>query len=392
VSEAQGKLASPGGRGLSREESGAVMIYGAYGYTGRLMVAHATRTFGWRPILAGRDADRLREVADTTGCQVRVFSLSDPNEVCSNLNGVRVVIHAAGPFSATSKPMLDACVAVGCHYLDITGEIDVFEAIFARDAELRAKGIAAVPGVGFDVVPTDCLAASLKERLPNASSLTLAFMARGGISAGTTRTMIESLHRGIHARRGGKIVTLGLDGTPSIAAREFSFEMPASRSGETSTAGAPASQRKLRWCAPVSWGDVSTAWHSTGIPDITVFTAMPRRIAKLTGAVRRLAPLLAQPLVQDFLKGLAGQMVRGSDAEEIASGFALVYGEAENKRGEIARGHVATSHPYDFTARAALAAAGRCLAGEVRPGAHTPSRAFGPAFLTGIPGTSMTTS
>src|SRR6516225_3617265 len=117
-----------------------------------------------------------------------------------------VVANCAGPFAATSAPMIDACFTSRAHYLDITGEVDVFLAAQRRHADAQAARIVICPGVGFDVIPTDCMAAVLKEALPDATHLVLAFDARGPMSPGTARTMVRSLHlgkRGSRVRRNG---------------------------------------------------------------------------------------------------------------------------------------------------------------------------------------------
>src|SRR6185295_4523400 len=106
----------------------------------------------------------------------------------------------------TSKPMVKACLAAGVHYLDITGEVAVFEAIFRRDEEAKKRGIALVPGVGFDVVPTDCLAAQLHAKLPDANELWLAFASGGSVSPGTMKTMVEGAGWGGAIRKDGTIV------------------------------------------------------------------------------------------------------------------------------------------------------------------------------------------
>jgi short subunit dehydrogenase-like uncharacterized protein len=131
-----------------------LLIYGAYGYTGRLVVSEA-RAAGLRPVLAGRDASALAAMAGPLGLDHRATSLDDQGGLDTALEGARVVLHCAGPFVQTSRAMVDACLRRGVHYLDVTGELAVFEAIAARDAEARACGVTLLPGVGFDVVPSD---------------------------------------------------------------------------------------------------------------------------------------------------------------------------------------------------------------------------------------------
>src|SRR5690606_35660895 len=167
------------------------LLYGANGYTGRLILERALAE-GLRPLLAGRNAEEIGALAVRHGLESSVFPLDDARALEAALRETRVVLLAAGPFSRTSGPVVEACLRAGAHYLDITGEIGVFEAIAARDAEARAAGVALLPGVGFDVVPTDCLAAHLKRRLPPATRLALAFQGAGGVSRGTALTAVEN--------------------------------------------------------------------------------------------------------------------------------------------------------------------------------------------------------
>ena len=103
--------------------------------------------------------------------------------------------------------MVDACLHTGTHYLDLTGEIPVYEAIASRDAEAKARGVMLLPGTGFDVVPTDCLALHLKQRLPSATRLSLAFHGEGpaGLPPGTQKTAIELAPYGDRVRRNGRL-------------------------------------------------------------------------------------------------------------------------------------------------------------------------------------------
>ena len=230
------------------------MIYGANGYTGRLCAERAVAR-GLAPILAGRRGDAVARLAAELGLAHRAFALDDSTAVDEGLRDVELVLHCAGPFSATSRPMLDACVRAGSHYLDVTGEIAVFEAVHARTAELATAGVVAIPGVGFDVVPTDCLAASLAAALPNATRLELAFAGLGGgVSQGTAKTMVEGLPHGGAARIDGRIRVVP-------------------HAWKTRTISLGGKEREV---VSIGWGDVSTAFHSTGIPNITTYTVLPR--------------------------------------------------------------------------------------------------------------------
>jgi short subunit dehydrogenase-like uncharacterized protein len=332
-----------------------LVIYGAYGYTGELVARRAVER-GLKPILAGRDEARLARLAGSLGLPHRAFALDDPEAVEGGLSGARAVLHCAGPFFRTALPMARACVRARCHYLDITGEISVFRALHATGPDAERAGVMLLPGVGFDVVPTDCLAAHLARRLPGAARLTLAFQGLGRVSRGTARTMLESSPPAL-ARRGPwrppvRVMDLG-DG-PRVA-------------------------------MSIPWGDVFTAPISTGIPDVAVYMAVPLRTAVV-------APLLlARPLLRvGAVRDLAASLLTGGEAgpseAERARGRAVVWGEAEDGRGGRARARLRTPDGYAFTALSAVAIAERVLAGEVKPGFRTPSLAFGPDLAIAIPG------
>ena len=235
------------------------LVYGAYGYTGRLIAQRALER-GHRPVLAGRDRARVEQLARELSLPCRVFDLADGDRVARGLEGMSAVLHAAGPFVRTWRPMVDACIEAGAHYLDITGEIAVFEGLHSLDRAARDAGVALLPGVGFDVVPTDCAAAKVARRLVAPVELDLAFHARGGISRGTLKTAIEGLGGPGKARRDGRIVDVPI----GALQREIPFS------------------DRQRTGVAIPWGDVSTAYHSTGIPDVTVYqTGLGDRLRSL---------------------------------------------------------------------------------------------------------------
>jgi short subunit dehydrogenase-like uncharacterized protein len=342
------------------------MIYGANGYTGELVAREAVRR-GLSPILAGRNAEVVGRLARELGLQARVFALGDPQGTAAELYGVKAVLHCAGPFLHTSAPMVAACLATGAHYLDITGEIPVFETILARGEAARRAGVALLPGVGFDVVPSDCLAARLDRALPGAIELALAFYSeKGSLSRGTMRTMIESLPHAGAIRRDGKIVPV----PAAWDAREIDFGGRAGR----------------RWAMTIPWGDVSTAFHSTGIPNIRVYSGTPPSAIR---RMKRLAPLL--PLagwrpVKRLALAWADRKVTGPSEEIRETARVHLWGEARDAAGRQATSTIETPEGYRFTALSAVESLTRVLAGRVQPGAWTPSKAFGADFVTELPG------
>jgi len=330
------------------------MIYGANGYTGELTAREAVRR-GERPVLAGRNAAAIESLARELGCEARVFDLHAPR-----LDGVKAVLHCAGPFSHTSKPMVNACLAAGAHYLDITGEIAVFESTFRRDADAKQRGIALIPGVGFDVVPTDCLAAMLHAKMPDATELWLAFNSRGGVSRGTMRTMLEGMGWGSAIRKDGKIARV----PQAWDVREIPFP-----SGP-------------RIAMTIPWGDISTAYRSTRIPNIRVYSAQSRRAVARVRRVRPFLPLLRLRPIQRIAQRLAIRSAGPSD-EQRAKGSVELWGRVTNARGEEQTMTMIVEEGYTFTVKSSLAAVQRVLSSTLT-GALTPSMAFGANFVNEV--------
>jgi short subunit dehydrogenase-like uncharacterized protein len=334
------------------------LIYGSNGYTGQLIVQRALER-GLRPILAGRAGDVIRQQATAVGLEHRVFSLDEPRAVDDGLAGTGVVMHCAGPFSRTSRPMADGCLRAGAHYLDITGEIAVFEALAARDAEAKARGVMLLPGVGFDVVPSDCLAAHLARRLPTATRLALGFQALGGLSRGTAATMIESGGQGGMIRRGGALVPVPV----AWKARPIDFGTGP------------------RLATTIPWGDVATAFYSTGIGEIEVYVAVPAKTRRAMIASRYLGWLLRTAPVRALLLRLVRRRPPGPSAAARARGVSRLWGEATDESGRRATSRLTGPEGYTLTALTAVAAVEKVLAGGARAGFQTPSLAFGADFV-----------
>ena len=334
-----------------------ILIYGATGYTAQLIVARACRD-GARPILAGRSPVKTKAIADQYKLPFRVFGLDDPAEIERNLSGVGVLLNCAGPYSRTAMCLASACIQVGVHYLDITGEIDVFESLAKLGAATTPK-VMLMPGTGFDVVPSDCLAAHLKRRMPDASSLTLAFQAIGAPSHGTATTMVENLHRGGMIRRNGELVPV----PAAWATRSIDFGL-----GPVSAISIP-------------WGDISTAWISTGIANIDVFMAAPAPIRMTIKASRYLGGLMATTFMQKLLKAQIDKAPAGPNERQRSEGTSRLWGEVRNAQGQVATARLETIEAYSLTAQTAWDITKRTANGEVKPGFQTPSMVFGADYI-----------
>ena len=340
------------------------MIYGAYGYTGRLVVMEALRR-GHRPVLAGRAREPLAEMAGDLGLPYRAFSLADPGAVAEALYGQAAVLHCAGPFVHTSAPMVQGCLATGTHYVDITGEIPVFQQIFECDAKARERNVALLPGAGFDVVPSDCLAKYVAERLPTATHLELHIAAGERTSIGTARSVLEQLPRGGLVRTHGRLV-----------------EHRLGQGGKTVRFGDGVERRVL----PIPWGDLETAWHSTGIDHIATYMAAPpgaEGALKLFGGALRRA-LSSAPIRKAAMR-LASDFAQPPDAAERRTGHSHFHAVARDEQGNEVEAWLDAPEPYALTAMTAVRIVER-LIDEKKAGALTPAMAFGADFVLEFPG------
>lgn len=340
-----------------------ILIYGATGYTGELIAARAV-SMGMHPIIAGRDGAKLSAIGQRLGLEVRVVALDDAQAMTAALSGVGTVLHCAGPFSRTSRPMLAACLQARANYLDITGEIDVFEQIYAREHDIAAAGIVAMPGVGFDVVPSDCLALKLKELLPDATELTLAFKPSGGLSPGTAKTALENLGLSV-TRQNGVLVTT----TSGVTTRDIAIEVG-----------------KARRAVSIPWGDVASAYRSTQIPTIQVYLAMPPGQIKAMRVMSCLSGIASLPPVKRWLTKMIERRIKGPDAAVRAAGNVTLWGEVKNPAGQVVTVRLETPEGYALTVETALTAAERVSQGSLKPGAYTPAEAFGSTFITQFAG------
>jgi short subunit dehydrogenase-like uncharacterized protein len=333
------------------------MIYGTNGYSGELIAREAVAS-GLRPVLAGRRADRIVPLANELGLAHRVFAADAPL-----LDGMGLVLNCAGPFSATARPMMEAAIAARAHYLDITGEIAVFELARTLDAPARAAGVVLCPGVGFDVIATDCVALKLKETVPDATALALGFQSASAISPGTAKTMVEGMGRGTLVRRGGVMQSEPL----GWRSRRIDFG-----NGE-------------RLAIAFSWGDVSTAYTTTGIRDITVFVAVTpaRRWAAL--AANLAMPLLRMGAVQAHLKARAAATI-GPDAGKRSRAPTFIWGEVRGGSGVTRTARIRTANGYDVTIHGALAVVRQVIGSNTLvPGHTTPSLLCGADLIERLP-------
>jgi short subunit dehydrogenase-like uncharacterized protein len=349
----------PGGGTKTR-----LLLYGAYGYTGRL-AAELAAARALDVVLAGRNHDALSGLGDRLNLPTRVVGLDDHAQLSHALKDVACVAHMAGPFAATSAPMLAACLATRTNYIDITGEIEVFEAMWSREEEIRRAGITAVPGAGFDVVPTDCLAAYVASKVDRPASLVIALSGFESVSRGTLRTAIRQVSKPVLCRRGGRIVPLD-DRSP----RWIDFG-----SGDEP-------------CVPVSWGDIATAFHSTGVGNIIVYLRRTVLLRSAESLGRLFGPLLRGRIGQRALAALVRRLPEGPSQARRTGHRSTMWAEATDGSGGSSRARLSTPDPYDFAANSALEIATRIRSLPTALGLATPFQAFGADFVLSLPGCS----
>jgi len=336
------------------------LIYGSYGYTGQLIVDHALQK-GFHPILAGRNEKLLRAQAEQYNLPYRTFSLLESEKLDSALLEVDTVLHCAGPFVHTFGWMAEACLRTKRHYVDISGEIPGFEVLAAMNKLAKEADIMLLPGAGFDIVPSDCLAAHMKQRLPAATHFRLFVRGIGaGISRGTAKSAVENMHRQGMIRRDGKLVQVPL----AWNVREQDFG------------------RGYTKVVSVGWGDVSTAYHSTGIPNIETYFAFPESVINLMRFMRVIGPLLYNRPVKNLLKSLINLFVKGPEEEKRRRASAIFIGEATNQSGGRVVTKLTTPEGYTCTALTTVEIMKRILNGDFKTGFQTPSLAYGANFIT----------
>ena len=345
------------------------LLYGATGYTAGLIRSMAP-DFGLIPILAGRNETTVKALADQHGLGYRVADLSDATALDAMLRGQLVVLHCAGPFSKTALPMQQACLRTGVDYLDITGEIDVFEQGFRLDKRAQAAGSMLMSGVGFDVVPTDCLALHLKNQLSDATHLQLAFANAGGsISHGTAQTAAENLGTGGLVRENGLL-------------------KPVPNAYKTLSVAFKPGTTLL--CMSIPWGDVSTAYQTTGISNIETFMAAPAGQIRLAKLGNSLGWLLRNQWIQRLIRNRISRSVTGPDENTRQTARSLVWGQVRNQVGETATARLDCPEGYTLTALTALTIVRDVLDGKRKAGFQTPAGLYGPDLILQINGVTRT--
>lgn len=349
------------------------ILYGANGYTGKL-IAQLAKDYNLYPILAGRNEKAVQELGKELELPYRIINLKDSVQLQKELTDIKLVLHAAGPFQITAEPMMTACIATQTHYIDITGEIPVFEMAKRFNKAAVQSGIMLMPGVGFDVVPTDCMALFLKNKLPDATKLQLAFASvGGGISHGTATTMVMGLGEGGAVRENGTIV-----------------KKPLGHKGMWIDFTAVTGKEKKLFAMTIPWGDVATAHFTTGIPNIETYTGISPKIFQFLKLQRIFNWLLKTSLVRKYAGKKINEKPAGPSEKERKESSSLVWGKVENLQGNSVQASMRVMDGYTLTAHSSLLIAKKILADNFKPGYQTPAAAYGEDLILEVPDTKRT--
>ena len=337
-----------------------LLIYGVTGYTGRLVAEQAK---GLDAVLAGRDAARVEEVARSAGLERRIVGLERPDQLDRALQDIAVVLNVAGPFVHTAEPLVRACLRTGTHYLDISGELESYRRLDNYHSWAYQRRVMLMPGVGFSVLTSDLLVATLYDQLlPEANAVRIALSPLGMLSRGSVRTALESVREGVVVRRNGRMQTV-----------------PAGQLERTFSFGAG----DFRVCTAISLPDAFTVRYTTapklsseGVPNVEAYVEAGAFVRALYQAANWFAlPARLWPF-NWILRSYVAALPEGPLPGQREQTRHAVVVEAENHYRERAYARLETQDSYDFTAKAAIVVATLALEGAVKPGFRTPASVY----------------
>jgi short subunit dehydrogenase-like uncharacterized protein len=342
----------------------SVLLYGANGYTGEL-IARYSKNYNLSLLLGGRNKEKIEPLATKLNLPYVIIDLNDKESLIKTLEGVNVIINAAGPFQFTARQTIDACILTGTHYIDINGDISVFEMIKKYDEAAQKAGIMLLPGAGFDVVPTDCIALELKKKMPDAVSIKLAFATLGGgLSHGTATTMSNKLGEGGAVRKNGKIIRQALGKNGMVV--DFGL--------------------KKLFVMSIPWGDISTAYFTTGIPEIESYTGMKKKVYYFLKFQPLFNWLLRTGFVRRFIQRKIEKRPAGPSDQQRSKSLSLVWGEVSDAKGNKINSCITTPDGYNLSAYSCLLIAQKIINGIYKPGYQTPASAYTENLVYEIPG------
>lgn len=324
-------------------------IYGATGYTGRLIAAEAVRR-GHRPVLLGRSEATLRPLALEHNLTFAVAT--SLGEALADLDAV---VNAAGPFDQTMPPLIEACLGTHTSYLDISNELATVQFVLDQDARFAAAGISAVPAVGFGTVASETAAGRAVAAVRSAETVEVALLAdNSGGGVGTAASTYAVLAEG-----GARISAGGLV-RERLGSGIRSVRLPVGR----------------RSLVAVALGDLAAVRATTGVSNVTASVAF--------GVPAFLLSLALRPVAEFVRSGRMKPSARkAAKPHEFRS---YTWARATGADGRTATAWLTTGEGYAFTASSTVNAVEAVIAG-ITPGAHSSGQAFGADFALRVPGT-----
>lgn len=338
----------------------AILLYGANGFTGKLIIKElVNRKINFT--VAGRNENEIKALGEAYNVDYRIFDLNDHQNICRHIASHKLVIHAAGPFIYTAEPMIKACIDQGVHYIDITGEIQVFELAKSLGKAAAERGVLLLPGAGFDVVPTDCAGLMAKEALEEAQSLEIAFYQKGGqISRGTMKTSVLGMADKGRVRKDGQLTAENTGKRSKVI--EFDHQLK-------------------RHVMSIPWGDVSTAHHTTGIPNIVAYMAVHPRTIRLVKFQSLLRPLFRIKWLRNWMLKKIDDRPPGPDQSTMETASTYIYARAVDRNGRSACIRLKCQEAYSLTSFFAAYIAEQVLQDSFTPGFQTPAGMFGSQLI-----------
>jgi short subunit dehydrogenase-like uncharacterized protein len=359
------------------EATGPITVYGATGYTGRLVAAELGRR-DVDFIVAGRNREKLEALAGSLDSarrpEVKAVANHEAGALEQLFAGSSAVIACAGPFTLHGEPVLAAAVEAGTHYLDTTGEQDFIRKAFDEyGPKALRKGSAVIPAMGFDYVPGDMLAALTAAALDpgeTVDKVRLGYHAPFQPSQGTMRSGIEMIKGGDVEWRERAL----RPASQSVARPGFDFggelgvqKMMHYPSAEHITVPTHLSPRSVE----------------TGLT-VASFAPTPLSQALMPAVSRGLGLAMRTPLRKLMSKAISAMPEGADDAARVASDF--VIGCEVTSARQTVRGRLTGTDVYGLTAALIVDGAIRASRGELGgAGALAPATAFDPAeFLSGL--------
>jgi short subunit dehydrogenase-like uncharacterized protein len=320
-----------------------LMIYGASGYTGQLTSLHANN-IGLEVILAGRTAGKLQRLASDLNLPYLVFEATDISQrLDSVMKSISVLLNCAGPFHRTARPLIEACIRNGVHYLDTAAELSSYEIAEELDQRATEAKVMLMPGCGGSVAMLGCLAMHVVKQTKIPVGIDIALHVAGPVSRGSA---ISAQEGAMATQHKNQLVEKSEDEVP-LDPKVFDFGD--GRGGVTSF--------------PTKLPDLITLRKATGVSNVQTFVHV---------------------FETEFPTGDLSKHPDGPTAEERNANPYHASVEIVAQDGTIKRAVLHTVNGYTFTSVASAEAGARVLAGEFLPGFQTPVGVFGSNFVESI--------